>query len=59
MRDWGDYSHVTSFKRAMVEDLRATGFDLRLALEDDPQNHAMYVDEGIPCVYIHSGYYED
>ncbi|MEI8404285.1 MAG: HAD family acid phosphatase [Actinomycetes bacterium] len=59
MRDWGDYSHVTSFKRAMVEDLRASGFDLRLALEDDPQNHAMYVDEGIPCVYIHSGYYED
>jgi len=43
----------------MVEDLRASGFDLRLALEDDPQNHAMYVDEGIPCVYIHSGYYED
>jgi hypothetical protein len=27
-------------------------------LEDDPSNHAMYVAEGIPCVYIHSGYYE-
>jgi len=59
MRDWGDYSRVTAFKRDVVEDLRAYGFDLRLALEDDPQNHAMYVDEGIPCVYIHSGYYED
>ena len=59
MRDWGDYSYVTSFKRSVVEELRAAGFDLRLALEDDPQNHAMYVAEGIPCVYIHSGYYED
>jgi len=37
-----------------VEDLRRHGFDLRLALEDDPSNHAMYVAEGVPCVYIHS-----
>jgi FMN phosphatase YigB (HAD superfamily) len=59
MRDWGDYSHVTAFKQAVVEDLRAAGHDIQLALEDDPQNHAMYVAEGIPCVYIHSGYYED
>jgi hypothetical protein len=59
MRDWGDYSDVTSFKRAVVHELRDGGFDIRLALEDDPQNHAMYVAEGIPCVYIHSGYYED
>ena len=58
LRDWGDYSQVTTFKREVVEDLRRYGFDLRLALEDDPQNHAMYVAEGIPCVYIHSGYYD-
>ena len=32
--------------------------DLRLAFEDDPSNHAMYVAVGVPCVYIHSGYYE-
>ncbi len=58
MRDRGDYSHVTTFKRHAVGQLRAAGFDLRLALEDDPSNHAMFVAEGIPCVYIHSGYYE-
>jgi phosphoglycolate phosphatase-like HAD superfamily hydrolase len=58
MRDRGDYSHVTYFKQEVVEDLRAAGFDLRLALEDDPSNHAMFVRQGIPCVYIHSGYYE-
>ena len=58
MRARGDYADVTSFKKAAVEDLRAHGFDLRLAFEDDPSNHAMYVAAGVPCVYIHSGYYE-
>ena len=33
------------------------GFDIRLALDDDPKNHAMYMSEGVPCIYIHSGYY--
>jgi phosphoglycolate phosphatase-like HAD superfamily hydrolase len=58
MRDRGDYAHVTSFKRGVVTDLRQYGFELLLALEDDPLNHAMFQSEGIPCVYIHSGYYD-
>jgi hypothetical protein len=58
MRSRGDYARVTEFKQAVVHDLRAYGFDLRLAFEDDPSNHAMYVAAGVPCVYIHSGYYD-
>jgi hypothetical protein len=58
MRDRGDYAAVSEFKRSVVENLRGDGFDLLLALEDDPLNHAMFVAEGIPCVYIHSGYYQ-
>jgi len=58
MRDRGDYTQVTSFKEQVVADLRARGFNLRLAFEDDPSNHAMYVAADIPCVYIHSGYYD-
>jgi phosphoglycolate phosphatase-like HAD superfamily hydrolase len=58
MRSRGDYAQVTEFKQSVVQDLRAHGFDLRLAFEDDPSNHAMYVEAGVPCVYIHSGYYE-
>jgi beta-phosphoglucomutase-like phosphatase (HAD superfamily) len=58
MRSRGDYAQVTSFKQSVVYDLRAFGFDLRLAFEDDPSNHAMYVAAGVPCVYIHSGYDE-
>jgi Na+-transporting methylmalonyl-CoA/oxaloacetate decarboxylase beta subunit len=41
-----------------VDELRQFGFDLRLAFEDDPNNFAMFHAMGIPCVYIHSGYYE-
>jgi phosphoglycolate phosphatase-like HAD superfamily hydrolase len=58
MRDRDDYSQVTVFKRDVVRQLRAAGLELRLAVEDDPSNHAMFVAEGVPCVYIHSGYYE-
>jgi phosphoglycolate phosphatase-like HAD superfamily hydrolase len=57
MREFGDYSGVEEFKRRALHDLVARGFDVQLALDDDPKNHAMYVDEGVPCVYIHSGYY--
>ncbi len=58
MRDIGDTDPVSVYKRRTVEALRAHGLDLRLALEDDPANHAMFVEEGVPCVYIHSGYYQ-
>ncbi len=57
MREYGDYSGVDAFKRGVVHDLAAAGFEIRLALDDDPKNHAMYVHEGVPCIYIHSGYY--
>ena len=59
MRDVGDYSAAREFKRDTVAQLRAHGFDLRLAFEDDRRNLEMFRAEGIPCVYIHSGYYDD
>jgi len=57
MRDWGDYMAAPSFKRLTVQELRSYGFDLRLAFEDDQRNVDMFHDEGVPCVYIHSGYH--
>jgi len=59
MRTSGDYSAAREFKRQTVSELRDRGFDLRLALEDDPRNREMFHDEGVPCIYIHSGYYEN
>jgi hypothetical protein len=58
MRDVGDYAAAREFKRDTVYDLRRYGFDLRLAFEDDRRNLEMFRAEGIPCVYIHSGYYD-
>ncbi|HLY83414.1 MAG TPA: hypothetical protein VKQ71_10545 [Acidimicrobiales bacterium] len=58
MRDFGDYSAARQFKRFSVAELRAYGFDLKLAFEDDRRNLDMFRSEGIPCVYIHSGYYD-
>ena len=58
MRDYGDYSAARDFKQDTVGELRAMGFDLRLAFEDDHRNREMFHAEGVPCIYIHSGYYE-
>ena len=58
MRYHGDYSASRSFKRESARDLWGYGFDLRLAFEDDRRNVEMFHAEGVPCVYIHSGYYD-
>ncbi len=59
MRARGDYSVSLESKREEVAALRAGGFDLRLALEDDVRNREMLQAEGVPCLYVHSGYYRD
>jgi phosphoglycolate phosphatase-like HAD superfamily hydrolase len=58
MREFGDYMAARIFKKRSVAELRDHGFDLRLAFEDDPRNVAMFHGENVPCIYIHSGYYE-
>ena len=58
MRDFGDYSAAREFKRWTVGDVRRYGFDLELAFEDDRRNLEMFRAEGIPSLYIHSGYYD-
>ena len=44
----GDYSAARDFKRRSVAELRAYGFDLRLAFEDDRRNLEMFRAEGVP-----------
>lgn len=58
MREFGDYMAARVYKQRTVKELRAKGFDLRLAFEDDPRNVHMFHSMDVPCVYIHSGYYE-
>lgn len=55
-----DHSRLEAwqFKQRTVGELREHGFDLQLAFEDDRRNADMFHEQGVPCVYIHSGYYE-
>ncbi len=46
------------FKRRSLQEIRDHGFEPRLALDDDRRNIDMFRDEGVPALYIHSGYYE-
>ena len=58
MRPDRDFGPSVEFKRSTTRELLDAGFDLRLAFEDDRRNVDMFHDEGVPCVYLHSGYYE-
>ncbi len=58
MRPDRDFGPSVEFKRRTTRELRAAGFDLRLAFEDDRRNVDMFHDEGVPCIYLHSGYHE-
>jgi hypothetical protein len=58
MRPDGDFRPSPDAKQLAVQSLRTEGFDLRLAFDDDRRNVDMFHGEGVPCVYIHSGYYD-
>ncbi len=57
MRPTGSLPVSRDFKCEVTADLRAAGFDLVIAIEDDLRNVEMFRAEGIPCLYKHSGYY--
>ena len=52
MRADRDFRPSPEAKLEAVHALRAVGFDLRLALDDDARNAAMFRSEGIPCVEL-------
>ena len=58
MRDEDDWGSSRSYKSGVLRDLQRLGFDVQLALEDDPRNVEMFRKAGVPTIYIHSGYYE-
>lgn len=58
MRNYGDYSAAKEFKAQSLEEIRSRGIEPVLAFEDDKRNVDMFKSNGVPCVYIHSGYYD-
>ena len=57
MRDYGDYESARDFKGADRVGPTSQRPNPTLAFEDDRRNVEMFHDEGVPCVYIHSGYF--
>ena len=58
IRPPGDRRPSADYKRDEVDAMRALGFDVRLALDDDAQIIDMYRDHDVEALYVHSGYYE-
>jgi|CXWK01.1.fsa_nt_gi phosphoglycolate phosphatase-like HAD superfamily hydrolase len=59
MRPYGDYTASTDFKRSAAAELQKNGFEIVLSVEDDPRNVEMFRALGVPCYYVHSGYYDN
>jgi hypothetical protein len=58
MRPSRDPRSSADFKMDALAALRASGLEPELAFEDDRRNAEMFREAGVPCVYIHSGYYD-
>lgn len=58
MRPDVDRRASAAYKKSTVHELDAFGFAPRVAFEDDRRNVEMFRAQGVPCVYIHSGYYD-
>jgi hypothetical protein len=56
-RNWGDYSRAREFKALETNQLLGMNFEIVLAFEDDKRNVEMFRENGVPCIYIESGYY--
>ena len=58
MRSEVDRRASTAYKKSTVHELDVFGFTPRISFEDDRRNVEMFRAQGVPCVYIHSGYYD-
>ena len=58
MRDEDDWTSSHTFKRAELRDLQGRGYEIQLAVDDDPRNVEMYRRADVPALYFHSGYYD-
>ena len=52
-----ELTQAVDFKREVLGELRAMGWRVALAIDDDERIIEMYTEEQQPALYIHSGYY--
>ena len=58
LRPPDDSRSSVDFKRDELSRLRAAGYEVLFAIDDDEVNTSMYREEGLFALYVHSGYYE-
>ena len=54
----GSHGPSADFKRHELGRLRAAGYEVAVAVDDDERIVEMYRSEGVFALYVHSGYYE-
>ena len=54
----GSHGPSADFKRHELSRLRAAGYQIAFAVDDDERIIEMYRSEGVLALYTHSGYYE-
>ena len=54
----GSSGPSADFKRHELNRLRAAGYEVAAAIDDDERIIEMYRSEGVFALYVHSGYYE-
>jgi len=59
LRGDGSNAAAAEFKRAVAHQMVGQGFTIEFAFDDDARTVEMYLKEGIPAMYVHSGYYAD
>lgn len=57
MRSSGDYRRSSMMKQHALEQLKSRNYEPVLAIEDDPRNVKMFESNGIPTIFIPSGYH--
>jgi hypothetical protein len=57
LRGDDDLTQAAEFKRDVLSELRAMGWQIALAIDDDERIIEMYTAEQQPALYVHSGYY--
>tara|TARA_Y100001970_G_C14237855_1_gene863018 strand:- start:2593 stop:3072 length:480 start_codon:yes stop_codon:yes gene_type:complete len=58
MRSEEDHFSSAEMKLLAIGEIEAASFNPILVFDDDPKNIAMFKEQGIPAISVHSGYYD-
>ena len=57
MRSDDDHRQSSKMKLTALNQIRDAGYDPVLVFDDDPKNIAMFLEQEVPAISVHSGYY--